>query len=93
MKRPRARTHSLLALALVIAQAAPAFGQSTGTATPATAGKTAAKVPAKADTPVRSACNRDAFRVIVDVGHTAEAPGAKSARGVYEYEFNLRLAS
>jgi N-acetylmuramoyl-L-alanine amidase len=30
--------------------------------------------------------------VLVDVGHTAEAPGAKSARGLYEYDFNLRLA-
>src|SRR5262245_44334129 len=37
-------------------------------------------------------CNRAAFRVVVDVGHTAEAPGALSARGVPEYEFNLRLA-
>jgi N-acetylmuramoyl-L-alanine amidase len=90
--RPRARTHSLLALALVIAQAAPAFGQSTGTAKPATPGKTAATAPAKADTPVRSACKRDDFRVIIDVGHTAGNPGAKSARGVYEYEFNLALS-
>src|SRR5215475_14803203 len=40
----------------------------------------------------RSACDSAAFRVIVDVGHTAESPGAISARGVYEYEFNLRLA-
>jgi N-acetylmuramoyl-L-alanine amidase len=39
-----------------------------------------------------SACDRAAFRVVVDVGHTAESPGAISARGVYEYEFNLRLA-
>src|SRR5215510_12889585 len=30
--------------------------------------------------------------VIVDVGHTAEAHGAMSARGVPEYEFNRRLA-
>src|SRR5712691_9684339 len=37
-------------------------------------------------------CNRPAFRVIVDVGHTAEVPGATSARGAPEYEFNLRLA-
>lgn len=37
-------------------------------------------------------CNRPAFRVIVDVGHTAEVPGAMSARGAPEYEFNLRLA-
>src|SRR5262249_53831363 len=41
----------------------------------------------------RSACDRAAFRVVVDVGHTAESPGAISARGVYEYEFNLRLAT
>ena len=39
-----------------------------------------------------SACDRAQFRVVVDVGHTAEAPGAISARGVPEYEFNLRLA-
>ena len=37
-------------------------------------------------------CNRPAFRVVLDVGHTVEAPGALSARGVPEYEFNLRLA-
>src|SRR5215472_5531646 len=41
----------------------------------------------------RSACDSAAFRVVVDVGHTAESPGAISARGVYEYEFNLRLAT
>lgn len=40
----------------------------------------------------RATCNRADFRVIVDVGHTAEAPGAKSARGQREYDFNLRLA-
>jgi N-acetylmuramoyl-L-alanine amidase len=39
-----------------------------------------------------AACNRAAFRVAVDVGHTAEVPGAMSARGVWEYDFNLRLA-
>ena len=43
----------------------------------------------KADGP---ACNRSAFRVVIDVGHTSEAPGAQSARGRYEYDFNLRLA-
>jgi N-acetylmuramoyl-L-alanine amidase len=40
-----------------------------------------------------STCNRAEFRVIVDVGHTAEAWGAKSARGQREYDFNLRLAT
>jgi len=33
------------------------------------------------------------FLPIIDVGHTANAAGAMSARGVTEYEFNLRLAS
>jgi N-acetylmuramoyl-L-alanine amidase len=37
-------------------------------------------------------CPRSTFRVVVDVGHTATSPGADSARGVHEYEFNLRLA-
>jgi N-acetylmuramoyl-L-alanine amidase len=37
-------------------------------------------------------CDRAQFRVILDVGHTAEAPGAMSARNVPEYDFNLRLA-
>src|SRR5262249_61620447 len=40
-----------------------------------------------------STCDRAAFRLVVDVGHTAESPGAKSARGVGEYDFNLRLAT
>jgi N-acetylmuramoyl-L-alanine amidase len=37
-------------------------------------------------------CDRSAFRVVIDVGHTATSPGADSARGVPEYEFNLKLA-
>jgi N-acetylmuramoyl-L-alanine amidase len=40
----------------------------------------------------RAACDRSAFRVIVDVGHTVDVPGALSARGVPEYSFNLQLA-
>lgn len=39
-----------------------------------------------------SACPREEFRVVLDVGHTSEAFGAISARGVPEYEFNLSLA-
>jgi N-acetylmuramoyl-L-alanine amidase len=38
------------------------------------------------------ACQRSDFRVVVDVGHTVEIPGALSARGVPEYNFNLALA-
>ena len=37
-------------------------------------------------------CLRSSFRVVVDVGHTADVPGAMSARGIPEYAFNLRLA-
>ena len=29
----------------------------------------------------------------MDVGHTAQSPGARSARGYWEYDFNLRLAT
>src|SRR5205085_912389 len=35
---------------------------------------------------------RAAFRAVIDVGHTAESPGAIGARGSREYDFNLRLA-
>jgi N-acetylmuramoyl-L-alanine amidase len=37
-------------------------------------------------------CDRAKFRLVLDVGHTAEEPGAISARGVNEYDFNLTLA-
>ena len=43
--------------------------------------------PAAAD-----ACPRLSFRVVIDVGHTIEVPGAMSARGIPEYTFNLQLA-
>jgi N-acetylmuramoyl-L-alanine amidase len=38
-------------------------------------------------------CDRSAFRAVIDVGHTNDAAGALSARGVFEYNFNLRLAA
>jgi len=37
-------------------------------------------------------CQRAKFRVVVDVGHTIDVPGAMSARGIPEYAFNLQLA-
>jgi N-acetylmuramoyl-L-alanine amidase len=40
----------------------------------------------------RADCRRENFRIALDVGHTPEAPGATSARGAKEYEFNLQLA-
>jgi N-acetylmuramoyl-L-alanine amidase len=45
-----------------------------------------------AATAAPATCQRAAFRVVVDVGHTLDVPGAISARGVPEYAFNLRLA-
>ena len=39
-----------------------------------------------------ASCNPASFHIILDVGHTPEAPGAISARGGTEYDFNLRLA-
>jgi N-acetylmuramoyl-L-alanine amidase len=47
---------------------------------------------ARAEPRPAEACVRAAFRVIIDVGHTEQAPGATSARGVPEFVFNLNLA-
>jgi N-acetylmuramoyl-L-alanine amidase len=48
----------------------------------------AAAAPAQA----QANCQPSAFRVVVDVGHTLDVPGALSARGMPEYAFNLQLA-
>lgn len=45
-----------------------------------------------APAPHAAACDPGRFKIALDVGHTVEAPGATSARGVKEYVFNLRLA-
>jgi len=42
--------------------------------------------------PAASTCDPSKFRIVVDVGHTAESEGAKSARNVAEFLFNHRLA-
>jgi N-acetylmuramoyl-L-alanine amidase len=42
--------------------------------------------------PAALKCDPSKFPIILDVGHTAEAPGARSARNVAEFDFNLRLA-
>ena len=52
---------------------------------PAQSGPAATAKPA-------ATCDRAAFRIVLDVGHTPEVPGAISARGVPEFEFNLSLA-
>ena len=48
-------------------------------------------VPASAQD--STVCIPESFAVAVDVGHTAAAPGATSARGVPEYSFNRFLAA
>jgi N-acetylmuramoyl-L-alanine amidase len=42
--------------------------------------------------PVATTCDPSKFRIVLDVGHTAESEGAISARNVAEFLFNLRLA-
>ena len=39
-----------------------------------------------------TACDPAIFRIVLDVGHTANSQGAISARNVAEFAFNLRLA-
>jgi N-acetylmuramoyl-L-alanine amidase len=46
---------------------------------------------AAATTAATSKCDRAKFRIILDVGHTAESYGAMSARNVPEFEYNLNL--
>lgn len=38
-------------------------------------------------------CRRDEFVVAIDIGHSAENPGSRSARGVDEYTFNREMAT
>lgn len=64
-------------------------------ANPAPAAKSApAAATASSMKPAKpiSACHPENFRVVLDVGHTADVPGAMSARGATEYSFNLALA-
>jgi N-acetylmuramoyl-L-alanine amidase len=42
--------------------------------------------------PVANRCDPATFRIVLDVGHTAESEGAISARNVSEFTYNLRLA-
>lgn len=48
--------------------------------------------PAKPAASVVTTCDPSKFRIVLDVGHTAESEGAASARNVAEFVFNLRLA-
>src|ERR1700722_6958569 len=93
MRSPRMRAHlgmiSLSATALPLLHGV-AWGETSQT--PATQTPAAQKPAPIADKAKASACDRHAFRAVIDVGHTLKVGGATSARGVYEYEFNLRLA-
>jgi N-acetylmuramoyl-L-alanine amidase len=42
-------------------------------------------------TPAAAACDAAQFPVAIDIGHTAESPGAMSARGIPEFAFNMAL--
>jgi N-acetylmuramoyl-L-alanine amidase len=42
--------------------------------------------------PAAARCDPAKFRIVLDVGHTAESEGAMSARNVSEFVYNLRLA-
>jgi N-acetylmuramoyl-L-alanine amidase len=44
-----------------------------------------------AATAAAAQCNKAAFHTFLDVGHTPQSAGAISARGVTEFDFNLRL--
>jgi N-acetylmuramoyl-L-alanine amidase len=72
------------------APAAPSLAPATPAGTPAQLSPPAAQL-APASTK-NADCKRSAFKVVVDVGHTVDKPGADSARGVTEYSYNLRLA-
>ena len=80
MKKPRhAKTFLLAAFSLLLA------------ATDAHLAPGEDQAPAAA-APAHANCQPSAFRVVVDVGHTVDVPGALSARGMPEYAFNLQLA-
>jgi N-acetylmuramoyl-L-alanine amidase len=42
--------------------------------------------------PAVAQCDAGRFHVVIDVGHTPEVPGAISARGETEFDYNLKLA-
>ena len=78
------------ALALCVALVSTAWGGSVPTPAKRPA---AAPAQGQAHAQAQASCNRGQFRIVIDVGHTADSPGAVSARGVNEYDFNKRLAT
>lgn len=51
-----------------------------------------ANLPHSALKPALAACEPAKFKIVIDVGHTAESEGANSARNKPEFSYNLRLA-
>lgn len=76
-----------ISLASPPAHAAPADVTAAGSA----AATAAISQPSAITPPPASRCDRSKFRIILDVGHTADSYGALSARKVPEFEFNLKL--
>ena len=85
----------VLSMVFLAAERQPARGQEFSTkAESSTKAEQSVKetTQAKASSALSDACARANFRVVVDVGHTVDVPGAMSARGIPEYAFNLELA-
>jgi N-acetylmuramoyl-L-alanine amidase len=82
--RARARRRMVLARAAATVLAALSLACA-GARLAASEERASAQAPA-------AACRAADFRVVLDVGHTAEVPGALSAHGIPEFLFNLRLA-
>jgi N-acetylmuramoyl-L-alanine amidase len=53
--------------------------------------KTSSETPLSAA--AQDSCRRASFKILIDVGHTPEDPGAISAHGNPEYGYNLNLAN
>jgi len=77
LRRAALALGAILSIAFLAAERHPARGQ---------------EHSAKNSSAAADSCASSAFRVVVDVGHTVDVPGAMSARGVPEYAFNLQLS-
>jgi N-acetylmuramoyl-L-alanine amidase len=88
---PAARLGATFAVAACLgAWSAPAFAGSLKETSKVSA-KESPKESSKESSKSGNVCVPSAFRVMLDVGHTAAVPGALSARGVTEYSFNMQL--
>jgi N-acetylmuramoyl-L-alanine amidase len=76
--------HTAIALLMALGLAASIAGHPARAEEPA-------PPPTQTQVPAPSNCRRAEFRVVIDVGHTVDVPGALSARGTPEYDFNLKL--